>query len=80
MFTNASGDTWWPNFLLMQLAPPGLKILTMARKKLKIAMLKEALFMVKLRFKKIKYCFANICAPVTWVKYLQHSRGFNSSL
>ena len=49
-------------------------------KKLKIAMLNEASFMVKLRFEKCKYCFANICALVTWVKYLQHSRGFNSSL
>ena len=43
-------------------------------------MLNEADFMVKFRRSKMKIFFANICAPVTWVKYLQHSRGFNSSL
>ena len=26
LLTNASGATWWPNFLLMQLAPPGGQI------------------------------------------------------
>ena len=49
----------------------------MLRKKLKIALLTEPDFMVKLRFEGWKLCFANICAPVTWVKYLIE---FNSSL
>ena len=46
-------------------------------KKLKIAMLNEASFMVKLRFEGWNWCFANIFAPITWVKYLNE---FNSSL
>ena len=53
-----------------------IKIKAMSRKKLKIALLNEANFMVKLRFEGWKLCFANICAPVTWVKYLTE---FNST-
>ena len=47
------------------------------KKKLKIALLTEPDFMVKLMFEGWKLCFANICAPVTWVKYLIE---FDSSL
>ena len=54
----------------------GWKYRPCREKKLKIAMLNEADFMVKLRFEGWKLCFANICAPVTWVKYLTE---FNSS-
>ena len=46
-------------------------------KKLKIVLLNEADFMVKSRFESWNWCFANIFAPVTWVKYLKE---FNSSL
>ncbi len=38
-------------------------------KKLKIAIPNEAVFMVKLRFEKCKYCFANICAQLACFKY-----------
>ena len=55
----------------------GCKYMPWREKKLKIALLNEADFMVKLRFESCKLCFANICAPVTWVKYLKE---FNSSL
>ena len=55
----------------------GCKYRPWREKKLKIALLNEADFMVKLRFESCKLCFANICAPVTWVKYLIE---FNSSL
>ena len=54
----------------------GWKYRPCREKKLKIAMLNEADFMVKLRFEGWKLCFANICAPVTWVKYLTE---FNST-
>ena len=49
----------------------GWKYRPCREKKLKIAMLNEADFMVKLRFESWNWCFANICAPVTWVKYLK---------
>ena len=58
----------------------GWKYWPCREKKFKISMLNEAVFMVKLRFEKCKYCVAIFVAPVSWVKYLQHSRGFNSSL
>ena len=55
----------------------GWKYRPCREKKLKIAMLNEAGFMVKLRFEGWNWCFANIFAPITWVKYLKE---FNSSL
>ena len=48
-------------------------------KKLQIALLKETVFIVKYRFKGWTIRFTNICGPLTWIKYLQHIRGFNSS-
>ena len=36
--------------------------------------------MVKYRFKGWRIRFANICGPLTWIRYLQHLRGLNSSL
>ena len=41
-----------------------MKKKTMPRKKLKIAMLNEVGFMVKLRFEVWNWCFANVYAPV----------------
>ena len=58
----------------------GWKYWPCREKKLKIAMLNEAPFMVKFRFEKCKYCFANICAQLACFKYLYHSEVFNSSL
>ena len=58
----------------------GWKYWPCREKKLKIAMLNEAVFMLKFRFEKCKYCFANICAQLACFKYLYHSEVFNSSL
>ena len=58
----------------------GMKILTMPRKRLNIAMLNEASFMVKLMLYSFKYCFANICVQLSCLQYLYHSEVFNSSL
>ena len=57
----------------------GWKYRVCQEKKLKIALLKETVFMVKYRFKGWTIRFTNICGPLTWIKYLQHIRGFNSS-
>ena len=47
----------------------GWKYWPCREKKLKIAMLNEAVFMLKFRFEKCKYCFANICAQLACFKY-----------
>ena len=65
--------------LVEQRSFSGWKYRLCQEKKLKIALLKETVFMVKYRFKGWTIRFTNICGPLTWIKYLQHIRGLNSS-
>ena len=67
------------DILIEQWSFPGWKYRLCQEKKNKIALLNETVFIVKHRCKGWKIRFTNICGPLTWIKYLQHIRGFNSS-